>query len=224
MDFVVNNGLIIQNQPNQPATHTSGRNIDITITTRSLHNHFQNWKVHEDESLSDHRLITFEISSRHMGSVQILNKYNIRNADYNSLNTQITSNLGRLQNLPPDNPEDIDALVEEFQTANIMACNEILPKVKIRRKYVSWWNPELIAAKANVKRARRKYQNCCPCRAKLVYQGQYRRIRNTYKNLIKDSKTNGWRNVIRDESNINPYGTPYKIATGKITNKEIMTT
>lgn len=51
----------VANQPDQPATYASANetsNIDVTITTKSLHSRVAHWKVHTTATNRDHRLIT----------------------------------------------------------------------------------------------------------------------------------------------------------------------
>lgn len=65
-------GLIVLNEPGQPATHTTGNNIDVTLATPGLARRIRDWKVHEVESSSDHRLITMTLTTG--GQVQTFEK------------------------------------------------------------------------------------------------------------------------------------------------------
>lgn len=103
-NFITRNNLQIINKPGQPPTHSSGRNIDLTLSTISLLPKIRNWTVHQGVSLSDHSLITFEILLRYKGSNRTINKFNLKQVDYQLLNEQITNNCTVLQNMPHGNP------------------------------------------------------------------------------------------------------------------------
>ncbi|CAK1554966.1 unnamed protein product [Leptosia nina] len=60
--FIIAKGLIVNNSEGEPDTICSpngASNIDATLSTRSVK--IGDWRVHEDVSTSDHRLITFAV-------------------------------------------------------------------------------------------------------------------------------------------------------------------
>ena len=56
--------LLCLNQPgiNSFESSVGSSNIDLTISGHKLFNHIVNWKVLDEDSLSGHRSITFDIS------------------------------------------------------------------------------------------------------------------------------------------------------------------
>lgn len=89
---------------------------------------------------------------------------------------------------------------------------------------MAWWSPALAVLKSRVNKARNKAQDFCPCRAKLVYMGQHRRLRQAYKGEIKKSKKASWEAFVRDTANENVYSLPYKLAAEKLKTREVLFT
>lgn len=153
---------------------------------------------------------------------KMLNKFNIKNANYEVLNQSLTEKVLALQNLNSNTPEEAELLVKAYQNSLTITCEDHIPKIKISDKYTPWWNPELTRTRKDMATLRRKAQNCCPCRAKLVYLGQFRRKRLEYKHKIREAKKSSWRKFVKDVSNENPYCLPYKLTADKISKKEVL--
>lgn len=223
-DFIQRKNLTIQNQENRPATHKSGTNIDLTLTSRHISRFVQDWDVHPDVSLSDHRLITFNIKLDQDFVNLTLKKFSLKNVDYNILNNNLVRKLIPAHEMPSETIEDLEQVTTAVQTAMQQTCEENLKRIKIREKHVPWWCPELSRLREELGRLRRQAQRCCPCRAKLVYLGRHRRKRLEYKAMMRAQKRKSWSDFVAESSRENPYSLPYKLAADKIKNKEVLAT
>lgn len=121
--------------------------------------------------------------------------------------------------MPTETVENVENLVSAYQKARETTCQELIPKIKIRDKHNPWWNPDLTRLRTETNKLRRLHQNCCPCRAKFVYMGQFRRKRLEYKHLIRDAKKKSWRSLTTEATKENPYSLPYKLAADKVPKK-----
>lgn len=117
-----------------------------------------------------------------------------------------------------------EELARRFQETNISPCDAFLPRSKLRVGGVAWWSPLLTRLRRRQNEARKKAQRCCPCRAKVVYTEVLRRARSEYKHQIKTAKKASWESFVRDISNENVYGLPYKLAADEVRAKEVLTT
>lgn len=93
LDFVTKNNLLIVNRPYHPPTHSAGNNIDLTIVSRNLVDKITEWTVHEEASISDHRLITFKIKFNAPVFKPTKTNFNLKTADYKTINLDIFQEL-----------------------------------------------------------------------------------------------------------------------------------
>lgn len=65
LDFLMKQSLICLNDGSTATFAVGGKQsfIDLTLTSRRTHSHIKNWLVNSDYSGSDHRIISFELSS-----------------------------------------------------------------------------------------------------------------------------------------------------------------
>lgn len=142
-NFVTRRNLVIHNQPNQPPTHSSGSNIDLTISNNAIANKVHRWTVHQCASLSDHNLITFEIEVKQLKDFSLINKYNMKLADFPKINEGISALTRDLGLISAGNVQEADYVINRYAEAMEPTCEANIPKIKIRNKYVPWWTPRL---------------------------------------------------------------------------------
>lgn len=186
-EFIEHNNLFILNRRFQPPTHKSGTNIDLSLATTKTSKMVKSWTVHQ-ETLSDHNLIKVEIVYNGPTLSREVDKYNTKHTNFEAVNRAIAGKVRNLYNMPTETAENVENLASAYQKALETTCQELIPKIKIRDKHNPWWNPDLTRLRADTNKLRRQHQNCCPCRAKLVYLGQCRRKRLEYKHAIRDAK------------------------------------
>lgn len=106
-DFIQNNNLEIINKRFQPATHKSGTNIDLTLSTSNIAQLLQSWSVFPEDSISDHNMIYFELKLRQDFQTRILDKFSTKRANYELINQTISEQVDALQAMPEEARENI---------------------------------------------------------------------------------------------------------------------
>lgn len=212
-DLLLDQNLFVLNQANQPPTHQAGGNIDVTLVSASLLAQMGSWRVNTDESCSDHRLITFDLSLERPATIP-LKGYSIKNADYTKLNQLLGELLER--NHPSDDSVEKACL---FQKLLEKACKLSLKPRSNRISKVPWWNSELTAIKREVARARRRMQRTCDQGTRDELRQIFIRKRRKMKIMIKEAKNKSWQEFVRTSFSNDPYGIVFKLASDKIEEK-----
>lgn len=88
---------------------------------------------------------------------------------------------------------------------------------------IKWWNDNLSETKSMVGYKRKLYQRAQRdrCGSYLAKLNAYKSARREYKKLIRDSKTNNWREFVRVEDARDPWGGVYRICKWGSKKKEI---
>ena len=84
--FILQHRLTIANSPQRIPTFDDTRgnwNIDITLCTKTAAKELRNWKVHPNQTTSDHNLITFEVTKgTQETTLKRNNRFNTKRADW----------------------------------------------------------------------------------------------------------------------------------------------
>lgn len=212
--MIMNLNLEIMNRNCTLSTHTSGSNIDITLITTALVGCLRDWNVEDEETLSDHRLITFKVKTE--TETILCTGYTIKDANYEAINSRIVE---LLQASPP--PDNSYAKAELYQRIVERTCADKLKQRKTLKKSVPWWSRELTLHKQKTNKARKKAQRCCPCQIKQNYVENYKRTRREFKRLIKKAKQDSWEKFAATNFNEDPYGFVYKLGTGRLKRRDL---
>jgi hypothetical protein len=229
-EFIAQNNLIIlNNNINCPTFETSRgqSSIDLTLASLSLTTKISNWKVSEEDSLSDHKYILFSISTntRKIEFRSTL-KYNTRRANWTAFENEFKPKLNQmireLINIKDSN--NLNTFVTKFNKLLTECCdqNMCLRKVKANsaKRSNSWWNNTLTEMRRQVNRERRRYQRCRTINRENI-KTNYLILRNKYKQLLIESKVKSWREFITESMSENPWGLLYKISKNKLNNDNI---
>ena len=192
--------MLVMNNPDSPPTFESSRGrswIDLTICGHQVFDNLTNWRVNEEETLSLHKMIEFDIVTDLQVDPPV--RYNYESTDWNLFNDCLSDNFAS-SNITPDNsPSDkvtLDKLVSEITsifTKTIESCIKSSKNYK-NRKLVSWWSKKLSDTRKSVNKARKTYQA-----SKLPTDLEnYRRIRNQYKYMIRNSKSENFKNFCKN--------------------------
>ena len=192
--FIAQHNLCTINQPGQPTTFQSNwgsSNIDITLASWSLRLGVQNWLVGDGWTLSDHRVIQFEISldtAHPIPSIpppnQIRYKSNLR--DYKRFNIKFRQNSAGLTP-PPTTSEDINTFVNDLEQAIHLTANEVLKKPVLRQKTVPWWSRDLARLRKSAHTARRHFQRSSD-NTREIKRLEYVAKKKTYVQAVRRAK------------------------------------
>jgi len=149
-DLIYALGLVVCNKGNSSTFH-KGSIIDLTIATPNLARKVSGWRVLEEESLSDHFYIVFDL---HLGPASsITNKQKPPKIDMKTLESALVSaKFNQIANLTHAE-ESALALTEAIQKCHIDA-----PIGSRSRRSVHWWTPEIGTLRKTANHMRRVFQ------------------------------------------------------------------
>ena len=200
---------------------TSASILDLTFVTNDTLNNITNWKVEEEETLSDHKYITFELQA----SPLLEAARTPRQTKWLMDASKTAKFLETLEELwkkseTPSSPATVTQLVK-------LACDKTFKKKRwgnSDKRPVYWWNDNIAALRKECLRARREMTrirgddgNAQSERARK--QKTLRDKRGTLKKAIIKAKNKAWSEVCREVEN-DIWGRGFKIVTGKISKRK----
>jgi hypothetical protein len=227
-EFVCEQNFIILNDNKFfPTFHnTRGESfIDLTITNINASLLINSWQVLEEDSLSDHRFIQFELKE----NIQEINFKNTRrfltkNIDWSPFKNEMQKHNLDLHTFIAScqNKQDINDVSRELTKVLINVCEKTLKIIKpVKTKHVyNWWTNELGIKRRQVNSARRKYQRCRNDN-RAQYTHNYKLLKAEYQNLILKTKAEKWFQFIDLNSRENPWGILYKLSRDKVNNHQV---
>lgn len=170
-----------------------------------------NVKVHDDLSLSDHRLITFNLV--YQGFRSFCGRMNLNKTRKWKLVSDI-SHLFDLINLELDkrDPENIIDMVTKG--ANHIYRSNLIKSTK-KRKDALWWHPALDVERKRVRALRRRYQLELDTNKKIEYQIRFKEARAKYKKNILYKKRVRFKQFVSNITTSSTFGSGYKIIKDK---------
>ena len=219
-DFMGQHGLSLLNKASEPATFFSNRGssyVDITLARGPAVFNVRNWHVELGWTLSDHRVIVFQLHLTHHRankSPQIQPRFKTKLRNYQKFNNQLVTELALL---PPDptTRDETELFAQQLGKAIINTANKVLKKTLTAPKSVPWWTPQLTALKAKANKARRHFQRSqSPNRdhKRLEYVAR----KAEYVRALRRARRDSWRNFVDKDSTKNPWGMIYKLCSAKI--------
>lgn len=231
-EFILENDLIILNEPDNPYTFisTNGHsNIDLTLATPNLGNTIKNWKVCLDCTTSDHNLIIFDIipSSKEVNTriyKNIERPFNLNRADWtgfeNSIKEKFNSSVkNKLRELNPNRA------VRLFNKLLSVCCSLNIPRKRFKENSMPWWNDELNKQRKKVNSYKKQLDRAIRLNfTDLIddYKLKYKNSRNRYVAMIRKAKKNSWKNFVTKEGNREPWSLVYKIVRNQINKEEFL--
>ncbi|VVC26366.1 Endonuclease/exonuclease/phosphatase [Cinara cedri] len=161
LDMLAANNLIVCNVGNSPpfVRGASGTHIDVTVASESLAPRVRNWRVFDEESLSLHRYIYFEIDDggrRPRLQTMENSGWQIRKLSLQKLEDAVKSEDGGELVAKTPIAEDIDSFAKVLERI----VDKCMPKRgrQSNRRPVHWWSEELAECRRICNSDRRKYQ------------------------------------------------------------------
>lgn len=185
MNFIVRNKLEVANRGNEPTfvTTTCREAIDITIVTTTISTVVVGWHVSQEQSLSDHRYIRFDIKAlgKKVGTYR-----DPRACNWGFYQEHLERGLEECP-IRPQTPAETELRAEAITTAiNTAYYNSCLEKERKDKRRIQWWNSNLSYLRTNT----RKLFN----RAKKNGDWEsFKSSRKEYMYAIRKAKENSWR-------------------------------
>jgi len=209
-DLISALGLVICNKGNSSTFH-KGSIIDLTIATPNIARKVLGWRVLDEESLSDHHYIEFNI---HLNSTNNSDhKRRHPKIDYKKLESALLD--GRFNQVTNCSNAEESALA---LTETIHKCRTETPTVSRPRKSLHWWTLEIGSLRRTANHLRRVFQRKRKRAGPRNSTTEEENAKAAKKNLvraIKRSKEDSWRKLC-DLVEQDTWGLPYKLVMGKL--------
>ena len=185
LEFIVSTNMEVCNIGNQPTFVVANRSevLDITLVSFDLFSRIREWKVLDKDMLSDHRPISFELST----TLKKVSKYrNVRKTDWGKYQERLVEELDYI-----DSQGNLNTQAQQLNTAIISAYHDsCIPRKKKRKKDIPWWNNDLAELKRDYKRKRAAYHRDRTDENRIARN----RADALYKRSMKEAKRESWRN------------------------------
>lgn len=186
-EWMVFNGWRMENDPTDPPSFFSNRGtswVDL-VMSKGIRVCERSVDV-DEETLSDHRYITYEINAGSLARNKSRWRYEVRGVNWQRFERRMNEEWLRIE------PEIGHLGAEEggtlLQGAVEKVCKMVLRKRGRRAREVrEWWNEHLENERREVRRVRRNFQEGRG-EERAGLREEYVRVRNLYKNSIKEAK------------------------------------
>lgn len=217
--------LVVANTGNTPTYRRPGYGDsipDVTFTTDGIYSRIKQWRVVEGYNASDHQFIAFEV----VDDPTYKKRNTPQPARWNFKKLDKDKFLERLMLAPAPKEMIPDGLTGQQRTDRIVTetgklltrlCNETMPLKRHRDKRPQqyWWTDEIANLRKDCLAHKRKLARAKGGVEAEAHRAAYSAARKTLTMTIKDSKKRCWRELC-DEVDREPWGTGYKIVTGKL--------
>lgn len=205
-DLIEDLDLKVLNKAGMPKTYMrkdmGSSNIDVTMVTSMMESRIDNWRVLENETDSDHRIITFTLTKHRL----LINKDERRFLTSKANWPAFTHKLSMLNERIP-NIGDVHERARTLTELITLAAKDTIPRQA--RKTVKlkppWWTTELDLSKKILNKTRRDLL--------ILGNDETRKAhctaRNAHVHAIRVTKMKSWRSFAED-LNKNPWGKAFK--------------
>lgn len=208
-EWIAANNLIVLNEGNTPTfvNRNYGSILDITLSTEKIRPFITGWKVLEEESLSDHKYIMFEVHEENNSRETIpqIQGWQLKKLDQRKLQVTL-SRIAEYQTL---------LTPEKFSEKLTEICDLVMPKKRsgFFKRPAYWWNNDIAELRKDCQRKRRAFTRNARRLTLLGSQNlweEYKKSRKTLRNSIKKSKRECWTRLCADVDR-DIWGDGYKI-------------
>lgn len=255
-EFVVANNLHLMNNNTEITTFessTGSSNVDLTIVNQNMLTWMRNWICSDEESFSDHRLITYNLKQncnntmynfygtryivkaeryndfKDMLIEEIKYQFDIQKKDYD-MKTREETDLDDTLEAIVVTEMNMEQVVDKLENAVNNACKRTFKTMHAKskpseQKSVPWWSQELTILRKKVCALRRKYQRTKNDEnLRKNRKDNYLEWKRKYETTIRKSKLESWKNYCTVTESSNPWNAAYKLAFGKLKPNITMTT
>lgn len=209
--------IVLANQGNATTFRKGncGSIIDITFTSRQLADGLS-WRVSEDYSNSDHQALLYSVDQQRRRNCSQHTQRSIgwASKDFDvELFAEAFSNINILQGSAEEKATHV---ADQLKSA----CDATMARKSStnKRKAVYWWNDKIKDIRRKCLQARRKAQRAVGNPNQDELNQQYKILRKTLKDEIRESKRESFKRLIQ-EIDDNPWGTAYRIVMARVGNK-----
>ncbi len=216
LDLCAQFNLIILNNSNEPTFETETRKgwIDLSIVSHGISSKVRNWRVMDEETMSDHRMISFNIDFEECSvnaTHTMTSIYNTNRANWKGFEKTIDKLLTDIDPNSCTNSQDLDYTVNFITKAIQTACAKHIPLKKFGLRQVPWWSKELFVMRKRVNALRRRFSRAREPLLRGLREQEYKTYKQTYKDLLKASKLNSWKSFCSAQEKEDVWSTVHRI-------------
>ena len=205
-------GISLVTNEQRETYNRAGRSsiIDIAFVSDSLLSRTKTW-VCGDYTHSDHQAVMMEITD---GKPSIPPKLTGPKWNANSFDQDVFEGMLDSSELVAGSA---NTMARELVNHVVVACDAAMPRRRQSRRGAPcyWWNDEIKENRARCLRARRKAQRGRHAEDSERRLLEFRQARRELEKSIKESKRRCFKALI-DESDVNPWGTAYRMVMSRI--------
>ncbi|GJQ67635.1 hypothetical protein Trydic_g8426 [Trypoxylus dichotomus] len=189
--FLENYSFVVLNNNEEPTFvgHQGSSFIDFTAVNFRAYGMTNEWSLSEDETLSDHKLIRFDINNgNNIEQRQTVKRgFCAKRADWEMFgNAFSTATAGLIEEINNSTrTREIETIAKGINDAVITACEQSMPRQREFKKSVPWWTPQLTTLRRDANRLRRRYQRSRDDDVRREREIEYRAKYTEYKNAIR---------------------------------------
>lgn len=214
LDWILKNKMHMLNESGIKTFETlrGSSTIDYTLI-KTRHSERWSWCVDENDSLSDHKIINFEI--RLDSEITQQTGYKPSRANWNLFKEQLiqTPELNT-----PNNRQELDRFVENEMTALKKACEKSMKHTTTKLRNCWWWSEKLTQLKKQLNESRNILKRSQNWEGELLQLAvaRYAKCRKAYKTEISKSRSAGFKKFC-SETNGTDFWEKMKIFTKRRT-------
>lgn len=145
------------------------------------------WRVEEEETLSDHRYVTYNIEAEITKRKTKYDIWDFKGTNWEDFDKQLEQMRPRIEESM--DKEKIDEQVKKFQKACQAACKKIIRKKIVIKNEGEWWDGECKQKKSEIRRKIREIKEKLHREEEIIHiVEEYKRLKKQYKELIKEKK------------------------------------
>jgi hypothetical protein len=239
-EFIIESRLHIINEESRLTTFESNRgnsNVDLTLTDNKLVTLVKEWQCTEQESFSDHRIITFRTEAHRSTTRKYIYhgiKYVTSEDGYKKFETNFIAEIRQNFALAgsgslDDNlcmaialDKDTELTTEKYQGPMVAACRKSFQVQKggektIVCKSAPSWTTELTIMRKKTNAMRRRYQ--CTIRNENLTEDRkqlYQQEKKKYAATLRKTKISSWKQYCNATTMSNPWNAVYNLASGNL--------
>ena len=205
-EFISMHHLFVMNEDCGPTfcSQQGSSYIDVTVCGLDLLQYVTNWDISDNDSLSDHRMISFEMDFSSI-AVQINSDFpgfNTKRANWSIFNELCQLEFSDLNELLDSchSKSSLQGIVNKFNSMLFNVTRKAIPPRKGGIHKVPWWSSEINCMRKQVNAARRRYQRQKNENIRNIYKSKYMALRQNYNTKLAEAKFNSWKTFLSEIS------------------------
>lgn len=201
--------------------HRGSSNIDFTAANIGMYPKILDWRIADEDTLSDHRLLTWTLAAPHDAADQAGDNHHqqerfcCKKAEWTLFDETFEEATSHAQGLQICiDAQQVEELAATINEAVISACRASMPPSRQFQRSVPWWTPDLTCKRKEVRALRRRAQRA-PDGDRQARRELYSIACREYKKLLENTRASKWREFCSRSSEKDPWGTAYRVLRGK---------